>query len=86
MAAPIRPRNNPATEKVHPRKFNVKVDGMTCMTISKGTIQPENSRTRPRLRKKRGEFIDYILLRTERRSECSSKTVVEVQVAVMTNI
>ena len=61
IAAPINPRNNPATEEVQPRKFNVNVDGMTCMTINKGTIQPENNRTRPRLRKKRGEFIDYLL-------------------------
>ena len=57
IAAPIKPRNNPATEEVQPRKFNVNVDGMTCITINKGMIQPENNRIKPRLRRRRGEII-----------------------------
>jgi len=53
----MNPKNNPPTENAQPKKFNVNVDGITCMMINKGMIQPENNRIKPRLRRRRGLFI-----------------------------
>lgn len=57
VATPIKPRNNPLTEAPHATKFRKNVDGMICIIINRGMIQPVNNRIKPRLSRKRGSFL-----------------------------
>jgi len=55
------PNDNPATDAPQEKKFKKKVDSSTLMTIKKGRTMPRNIRDRPRPRRRRGEFIGYLL-------------------------
>jgi len=55
------PKDNPATEAPQERKFKKKVDSSAWMTIRKGRSMPRSISIKPRLRRKRGEFIVYLL-------------------------
>ena len=61
IAKPIVPNASPATDAPHEKKFKKNVDSNTWMTIRKGRIMPRNIRIKPRLRRKRGEFIKLSL-------------------------
>src|SRR5688572_25320521 len=76
VATPMMPRNSPATEAPHEKKFRKKVDSRTRITIKKGMTTPRTIRIRPRLRRRRGEFI-IIHHRAERKVECKSRLEVE---------
>ena len=66
MVKPIVPNASPATDAPHEKKFKKNVDSSTWMTIKKGRIIPKSMRTKPRLRRKRGEFIILLLSRNIR--------------------
>jgi len=57
MAKPMVPKDNPATDAPHEKKFKKNVDSKTWMTIKKGRIIPRSIRATPRARRRRGEFI-----------------------------
>lgn len=57
IASPIIPRNNPPTDAPQLKKLRKNVDGTIFSTIKKGRIQPNRSRIRPKVRRKRGDFI-----------------------------
>ena len=55
------PRNSPPTDAPHEKKFRKKVDSRTRIKIKKGMTTPVIIRIRPRLRRRRGEFIILFL-------------------------
>jgi hypothetical protein len=59
-AKPIVPKDNPATEAPHAKKFKKKVDSSTLITIRKGKTIPRSISRMPRLRRKRGDLIIFL--------------------------
>jgi len=57
IAKPIVPNDSPATDAPQEKKFKKKVDSRTWISIRKGRSMPRSIRIRPRLRRRRGEFI-----------------------------
>jgi hypothetical protein len=57
IANPIVPNASPATDAPQEKKFKKKVDSSTWISIKKGRMMPRSIRVKPRLRRRRGEFI-----------------------------